>query len=98
MLLWLLQPRMLCKRQHQRNAFIRPPGHHAHAEHMAGFCLINNVAVAAKYLLKHHAQAISKVLILDVDVHHGDGTQSIFQALNDEDGSDDDASMNMRTD
>ena len=56
---------------------IRPPGHHATPEKGHGFCLINNVALGALYLLKHYPQ-IEKVLIVDWDLHHGDGTQHIF--------------------
>ncbi|NOX53615.1 MAG: histone deacetylase [Planctomycetes bacterium] len=61
-----------------RNAFcaIRPPGHHALKDRAMGFCLFNNVAVAARYIQKHHA--LSKVLIVDWDVHHGNGTQRAF--------------------
>jgi histone deacetylase-like protein len=61
-----------------RNAFcaIRPPGHHALKDKAMGFCLFNNVAIAAKYLQQKHK--IGKVLIVDWDVHHGNGTQAIF--------------------
>jgi acetoin utilization deacetylase AcuC-like enzyme len=52
----------------------RPPGHHANADRGSGFCLVNNVAVAARAL----ADAGERVLILDWDVHHGNGTQEIF--------------------
>ena len=55
---------------------IRPPGHHASREMGMGFCLLNNVAVATKYLQSQFD--IGKVLIIDWDVHHGNGTQSIF--------------------
>ena len=55
---------------------IRPPGHHAETIRANGFCFINNVAVAAKYLQKKYK--INKVAIIDFDVHHGNGTQEIF--------------------
>lgn len=57
-------------------AFIRPPGHHAGESHAAGFCIFNNVAVAARYALEKHK--LQRVLIADWDLHHGDGTQAIF--------------------
>jgi acetoin utilization deacetylase AcuC-like enzyme len=61
-----------------RNAFcaVRPPGHHALIDKSMGFCLFNNVAIAAKYLQKKHK--LGKVLIVDWDVHHGNGTQAAF--------------------
>ena len=55
---------------------IRPPGHHAETLRANGFCFINNVAVAARYLQKKYK--INKVAIIDFDVHHGNGTQEIF--------------------
>jgi acetoin utilization deacetylase AcuC-like enzyme len=56
-------------------ALCRPPGHHAASNFMGGYCYLNNAAIAAQYLLDHGAQ---RILILDVDYHHGNGTQSIF--------------------
>tara|TARA_X000001036_G_scaffold437361_1_gene482522 strand:- start:167 stop:1093 length:927 start_codon:yes stop_codon:yes gene_type:complete len=55
---------------------IRPPGHHAETTRANGFCFINNIAVAAKYLQKKYK--IGKIAIIDFDVHHGNGTQEIF--------------------
>ena len=60
------------------NAFcaVRPPGHHASAARGMGFCLFNNVALAARYA--QHRHGIGRILICDWDVHHGNGTQDIF--------------------
>ena len=55
---------------------IRPPGHHALKDRAMGFCFFNNVAIAARYLQKKHK--LARVLIVDWDVHHGNGTQAIF--------------------
>jgi acetoin utilization deacetylase AcuC-like enzyme len=65
-----------------RNAFalVRPPGHHAGRYYALGFCIFNNVAVAAEYLL--HYFGLRRVLILDIDDHHGNGTQEIFYNTN----------------
>lgn len=62
-----------------RRAFcnIRPPGHHAERDKAMGFCLFNNVAVAARYAMAEYG--VNKVAIIDFDVHHGNGTEDIFR-------------------
>jgi acetoin utilization deacetylase AcuC-like enzyme len=55
---------------------VRPPGHHALPDEAMGFCLFNNVAVAARYALDHYG--LERVMIIDYDVHHGNGTQDMF--------------------
>jgi acetoin utilization deacetylase AcuC-like enzyme len=63
-----------------RNAFciVRPPGHHATPNRGMGFCLFNNISIAARYAQKKHG--VERVLIADWDVHHGNGTQEVFYA------------------
>jgi len=57
-------------------ALVRPPGHHACADAAMGFCLFNNVAVAIGAARRHHG--VSRVAVIDIDVHHGNGTEAIF--------------------
>ena len=61
-----------------KNAFcsVRPPGHHCNQNKAAGFCILNNIAIGAKYLLNKYKY--KRVAIIDFDVHHGNGTQDIF--------------------
>ena len=61
-----------------KNAFcaVRPPGHHAERDKAMGFCIYNNVAVGANYLIDNYK--LNKIAIIDFDVHHGNGTQDIF--------------------
>lgn len=54
---------------------IRPPGHHANKDSSSGFCVVNNLAIAVKYA---QTLGIKRIAILDIDVHHGNGTQDIF--------------------
>jgi acetoin utilization deacetylase AcuC-like enzyme len=56
---------------------VRPPGHHATAQHAMGFCLFNNIAVAAAHARERHG--LERVAVVDFDVHHGNGTQAIFE-------------------
>ncbi len=62
-----------------RTAFaaVRPPGHHAEAARAMGFCLLNNVAIATRALQRE--EAVERILLLDWDVHHGNGTQHLFE-------------------
>ena len=72
---------LVMKRNYRNSfAFVRPPGHHAGPGYPMGFCVFNNVAVAASHLLENYG--LDHVLILDVDAHHGNGTQEIFYRSN----------------
>ncbi|MBI4694805.1 MAG: histone deacetylase [Gammaproteobacteria bacterium] len=64
-------------RIHNGFALARPPGHHAEPEQALGFCVFNNIAILARYLQRRHG--LGKVAIVDWDVHHGNGTQHIFE-------------------
>jgi len=72
---WVLDPN-----GGQAFAAVRPPGHHAEHGLAMGFCFFNNVAVAAQYLL---ARGLERVAIFDFDVHHGNGTQHVFEERSD---------------
>jgi len=67
-----------CKKGDVERAFcaVRPPGHHAEADRAMGFCIFNNVAVGARYAQKN---GYKKIFIIDFDVHHGNGTQHMFE-------------------
>lgn len=62
---------------HRAFCAIRPPGHHAEHDHAMGFCLFNNIAIAAEHLIHQHG--LARVAIVDFDVHHGNGTQHAFE-------------------
>lgn len=68
--------RVLNGEDSQALCIIRPPGHHATATKAMGFCLLNNVSIAAKTAIAAHS--VNRILIVDWDVHHGNGTQDIF--------------------
>ncbi len=69
----------LVMKKEVNNAFcsVRPPGHHAEHNEAMGFCIFNNVAIAAQYSMDHYG--LDRVAILDFDVHHGNGTEDIFK-------------------
>ena len=62
-------------------ALVRPPGHHAMPDHSMGFCLFDNIAVGAKYLLRN--KGFKRIMIIDWDVHHGNGTEAAFYDTSD---------------
>ena len=67
---------VLAKKAENAFAFVRPPGHHAGPYAACGFCIFNNIAIAATYLLRKFG--FERVVILDIDAHHGNGTQEVF--------------------
>jgi len=72
----LLNPQSAIRNPKSIFAFIRPPGHHAEQDRGMGFCLFNNVAIAAEYTRKNYG--LRRILIVDWDLHHGNGTQHAF--------------------
>ncbi|MGM0480365.1 MAG: histone deacetylase family protein [Pseudomonadota bacterium] len=62
---------------HQAFCVIRPPGHHATRDQAMGFCIFNNIAIAARYAMHHYG--LERIAIVDFDVHHGNGTEDIFK-------------------
>ncbi|MGH2925351.1 MAG: histone deacetylase family protein, partial [Solirubrobacterales bacterium] len=72
--------RLLAGEHHHAFCGLRPPGHHAEADRAMGFCLFNNVAVAASHAIARCGA--ERVMVVDWDVHHGNGTEAIFRASN----------------
>ncbi len=68
---------LACGEATESLALVRPPGHHAEADRAMGFCLLNNVALAADHAIRE--LGVERVMILDQDVHHGNGTQHLFE-------------------
>ena len=75
--LLVLSDAIMAKEVDNAFALVRPPGHHAEKDMAMGFCIYNSVAIAARYLQQKHG--LEKILILDWDVHHGNGTQHMFE-------------------
>jgi len=67
---------VICRAADNAFALVRPPGHHAQPATAAGFCIFNNVAIGAKHAMDRHR--MERILIVDWDLHHGNGTQEIF--------------------
>ncbi len=72
----ILAPQSSIRNPHSVFAFVRPPGHHAEPSRGMGFCIFNNVAIAAEYAIEKHG--LQRILIVDWDLHHGNGTQRSF--------------------
>jgi acetoin utilization deacetylase AcuC-like enzyme len=72
----ILNPRSAIRNPQSVFAFVRPPGHHAEPGRGMGFCLFNNIAIAAEYAIEKHG--LKRILIVDWDLHHGNGTQKAF--------------------
>jgi len=75
---------VLAGRAQNAFAIVRPPGHHAEPEASMGFCLLNNIAIAVRHALPEEhrddvSESVGKALIVDFDVHHGNGTQAVFR-------------------
>uniref|UniRef100_A0AAX7T4U5 Protein deacetylase HDAC6 n=1 Tax=Astatotilapia calliptera TaxID=8154 RepID=A0AAX7T4U5_ASTCA len=70
---------ILCGQVTNAVAIVRPPGHHAERDYPCGFCLFNTAALAARYAKKASHDPLMRILILDWDVHHGNGTQHMFE-------------------
>lgn len=75
---WAAADAIMAGRVDRAFCALRPPGHHAEADQAMGFCLFNNVAIAAEHLIRHHG--LSRVAIVDFDAHHGNGTQHAFES------------------
>lgn len=67
---------LMCGNWENCFSLLRPPGHHAEVNKSMGFCLFNNIAIAARYAQQKYG--LSRILVLDWDVHHGNGTQNVF--------------------